>query len=145
MELLRKILVVDMLTDRQEKIKQLLRKPLSKSGPNRVTYLENTALVQAKNKIKWNEDFGKTIQVLLDTLEDLERHQKQGLSPLVYEVYCELINVYGESNKEYFHKSLSIDERDKKNRKYNNRDYIIISVIFIALLLLWFIPPFFQK
>lgn len=134
-----------MLTDRQEKIRALIDSPFSKTGPDRVTYLENTALGQAGNRLDWNEDFGKTIQTLLDTLEDLERHQKQGLSPLVYEVYCELINVYGESNKEYFHKNLSIDERDKKNRKYNNRDYIIVSVIFIVLLLLWFIPPFFQK
>lgn len=134
-----------MLTDRQEKIRALIDSPFLKTGPDRVTYLENTALGQAGNRLDWNEDFGKTIQTLLDTLEDLERHQKQGLSPLVYEVYCELINVYGESNKEYFHKNLSIDERDKKNRKYNNRDYIIVSVIFIVLLLLWFIPPFFKK
>ena len=137
--------MVDMLTDRQEKIRALIDSPFLKTGPDRVTYLENTALGQAGNRLDWNEDFGKTIQTLLDTLEDLERHQKQGLSPLVYEVYCELINVYGESNKEYFHKNLSIDERDKKNRKYNNRDYIIVSVIFIVLLLLWFIPPFFKK
>lgn len=145
MELRQKTLVVDVLTDRQEKIKILIDSPLSKTGPDRVTYLENTALGQAGNKLDWNEDFGKTIQKLLETLEDLERHQKQGLSPGVYEVYCELINVCGKADREYFHKNLSIDERDKKNRKYNNRDYIILSVIFIVLLLLWFIPPFFQK
>ena len=128
-----------MLTDKQEKMTQLIRKPLSKTGPDRVTYLENTALVQAKNKIMWEQNIDDVASGLLVTLEDLETHQKQGLSPLVYELYLELIATYGEPNKKYFKKCLSNEERDKKNRKSNSKKYLLGGFIMLLFFIICYV------
>lgn len=135
-----------MLTDNQEKITQLIRKPLSKTGPDRVTYLENTALVQAKNKIMWEQHIDDVVSNLLLTLEDLEIHQKQGLSPLVYELYLELIATYGEVDKKYFKKDLSNEERDKKNRKSNSKKYLLGGfIMFLFFIICYVFFPLISK
>lgn len=128
-----------MLTDNQKRIMGMI----DDTRLGEITYWEKVALVQSIRKILWDQNFGKIIRELLLDLEEIEK-KNRGLSYCAKTLYIELINAYGSSDKEYFIRDITDDERKKSYKKNYWIQYtigIIITLIFLILVCLYVIFP----